>query len=98
MPMPRPAPSAEPETVEQASQESRIPMPVPPVAPTSLEEASKQSSIPLPFSAAMIDQARKIVDWTVSALQAPDGLFDDRRVVATGEMGAKSFNTSYCSE
>jgi len=44
----------------------------------------------------LIDQARKIVDWTVSALQAPDGLFDDRKVVATGEVkrGKLTYNSA----
>jgi len=45
---------------------------------------------------ALIDRARKIVDWTVSALQAEDGLFDDRKVVATGEVkrGKLTYNSA----
>jgi mannose/cellobiose epimerase-like protein (N-acyl-D-glucosamine 2-epimerase family) len=44
----------------------------------------------------LIDQARKIVAWTRSALQAEDGLFDDRRVVATGEVkrGKLTYNSA----
>ena len=47
-------------------------------------------------AAALVDQARKIVAWTVSALQAEDGLFDDRKVVATGEVkrGKLTYNSA----
>ncbi|MDB5351999.1 MAG: hypothetical protein JWN86_3246 [Planctomycetota bacterium] len=47
-------------------------------------------------SAALVDQARKIVAWTASALQAEDGLFDDRRVVSTGEVkrGKLTYNSA----
>lgn len=37
-------------------------------------------------AAALVDFARKIVAWTVRTLQAKDGLFEDRIVVATGEV------------
>ena len=37
-------------------------------------------------AAALVGQARKIVAWTVGSLEAEDGLFDDRKVVATGEI------------
>lgn len=45
---------------------------------------------------ALVDQAKKIVDWTVAALQDKDGLFDDRKVVATGEIkrGKLTYNTA----
>jgi uncharacterized protein YyaL (SSP411 family) len=45
---------------------------------------------------ALIDQARKIVAWTVKALQADDGLFDDRKVVASGEVkrGKLTYNSA----
>jgi uncharacterized protein YyaL (SSP411 family) len=45
---------------------------------------------------ALVDQARNIVAWTVSALQAEDGLFDDRKVVATGEVkrGKLTYNSA----
>jgi hypothetical protein len=44
----------------------------------------------------LVDQARKIVAWTVSALQADDGLFDDRKVVASGEVkrGKLTYNSA----
>ena len=47
-------------------------------------------------SAALIDRARKIVEWTRGALQAEDGLFEDRRVVATGEVkrGKLTYNSA----
>jgi hypothetical protein len=47
-------------------------------------------------SAALVDQARKIVAWTVGALQAEDGLFDDRKVVASGEVkrGKLTYNSA----
>jgi len=47
-------------------------------------------------AAALNDQARKIVEWTVGALQAQDGLFDDRKVVATGEIkrGKLTYNSA----
>jgi uncharacterized protein YyaL (SSP411 family) len=45
---------------------------------------------------ALVDKARKIVAWTVGALQAEDGLFDDRKVVATGEIkrGKLTYNSA----
>jgi rhamnogalacturonyl hydrolase YesR len=45
---------------------------------------------------ALVDEARKIVAWTVGALQAEDGLFDDRKVVATGEIkrGKLTYNSA----
>jgi hypothetical protein len=39
-------------------------------------------------AAALVDKASEIVAWSVDALQADDGLFDDRLVVATGEVKA----------
>ena len=47
-------------------------------------------------AAALVDQARKIVAWTVGSLQAEDGLFDDRKVVATGEVkrGKLTYNSA----
>lgn len=44
----------------------------------------------------LIDQASKIVAWTQKTLQADDGLFDDRRVVATGEVkrGKLTYNSA----
>ncbi len=41
------------------------------------------------------DRSQKLVDWTVSALQADDGLFQDRKVVATGEVkrGKLTYNS-----
>ena len=43
-----------------------------------------------------MDQARKIVAWTVKTLQADDGLFDDRMVVASGEVkrGKLTYNSA----
>jgi len=45
---------------------------------------------------ALIGQARKIVAWTSNALQDTDGLFDDRKVVATGEVkrGKLTYNSA----
>ncbi|SIO65015.1 Glycosyl hydrolase family 76 [Singulisphaera sp. GP187] len=45
---------------------------------------------------ALVDRARRIVAWTVDALQAEDGLFDDRKVVATGEVkrGKLTYNSA----
>ena len=45
---------------------------------------------------ALVDDARKIVRWTQGALQADDGLFDDRRVVASGEVkrGKLTYNSA----
>jgi uncharacterized protein YyaL (SSP411 family) len=45
---------------------------------------------------ALVDQAQRIVAWTVGALQAEDGLFDDRKVVATGEVkrGKLTYNSA----
>lgn len=47
-------------------------------------------------TAALVDRARKIVAWTVGALQAEDGLFDDRKVVASGEVkrGKLTYNSA----
>jgi hypothetical protein len=47
-------------------------------------------------SVALVEQARKIVAWTVGALQAEDGLFDDRKVVASGEVkrGKLTYNSA----
>jgi uncharacterized protein YyaL (SSP411 family) len=47
-------------------------------------------------AAGLIEQARKIVAWTVGALQAEDGLFDDRKVVASGEVkrGKLTYNSA----
>jgi uncharacterized protein YyaL (SSP411 family) len=44
----------------------------------------------------LVDRAHKIVAWTVSALQAEDGLFDDRKVVASGEVkrGKLTYNSA----
>ena len=45
---------------------------------------------------ALVEQARQIVDWTVAALQDDDGLFEDRKVVATGEVkrGKLTYNSA----
>jgi hypothetical protein len=47
-------------------------------------------------AAELIDRARRIVAWTRSNLQDNDGLFDDRKVVATGEIkrGKLTYNTA----
>ena len=47
-------------------------------------------------AAALVDWARKIVEWTEGALQAEDGLFDDRKVVASGEIkrGKLTYNSA----
>ena len=47
-------------------------------------------------AATLVDRARKIVAWTVGALQAGDGLFDDRKVVASGEVkrGKLTYNSA----
>jgi uncharacterized protein YyaL (SSP411 family) len=47
-------------------------------------------------AAALVEQARKIVEWTVSKLQDKDGLFDDRVVVASGEVkrGKLTYNSA----
>jgi hypothetical protein len=47
-------------------------------------------------AASLVDRARKIVAWTVGALQAEDGLFDDRKVVASGEVkrGKLTYNSA----
>ena len=44
----------------------------------------------------LVEQARKIVEWTVSKLQAREGLFDDRIVVASGEVkrGKLTYNSA----
>ena len=45
---------------------------------------------------ALVAKARQIVAWTVAALQDDDGLFDDRKVVATGEIkrGKLTYNSA----
>lgn len=45
---------------------------------------------------ALVEQARKIVEWTIDALQDDDGLFDDRKVVASGEVkrGKLTYNSA----
>jgi hypothetical protein len=45
---------------------------------------------------ALRDRAQKIVAWTIDALQAEDGLFDDRKVVASGEIkrGKLTYNSA----
>jgi Glycosyl hydrolase family 76 len=47
-------------------------------------------------AAALVDYARKIVAWTAKTLQAKDGLFEDRVVVATGEVkrGKLTYNSA----
>ena len=47
-------------------------------------------------SATLVAQASKIVAWMVSALEADDGLFEDRKVVATGEVkrGKLTYNSA----
>ncbi|MCC9604295.1 glycoside hydrolase family 76 protein [Blastopirellula sp. JC732] len=47
-------------------------------------------------AAALIQKARDIVAWTNSALQDSDGLFDDRKVVKTGEIkrGKLTYNSA----
>ena len=47
-------------------------------------------------AAALVERSRKIVAWTVSALQAEDGLFEDRKVVASGEIkrGKLTYNSA----
>jgi rhamnogalacturonyl hydrolase YesR len=47
-------------------------------------------------SAELIEKARRIVAWTREALQDDDGLFDDRKVVATGEIkrGKLTYNSA----
>lgn len=47
-------------------------------------------------AATLVEFAAKIVSWTTDALQADDGLFDDRKVVATGEIkrGKLTYNTA----
>ena len=44
----------------------------------------------------LVDKARKIVAWTASALQGEDGLFYDRKVVASGEVkrGKLTYNSA----
>ncbi len=44
----------------------------------------------------LIERARQIVKWTCDALQDDDGLFDDRKVVATGEIkrGKLTYNSA----
>ncbi|HZZ70852.1 MAG TPA: glycoside hydrolase family 76 protein [Pirellulales bacterium] len=43
-----------------------------------------------------LDQARRISDWNVKALEADDGLIEDRKVVATGEVkrGKLTYNSA----
>lgn len=47
-------------------------------------------------AAKLVDRADKIVAWTIAALQDKDGLFDDRKVVATGEIkrGKLTYNSA----
>lgn len=47
-------------------------------------------------AAELIQKARDIVKWTNEALQDDDGLFDDRKVVATGEIkrGKLTYNSA----
>jgi uncharacterized protein YyaL (SSP411 family) len=47
-------------------------------------------------AAALLEYARKIVAWTIRTLQAKDGLFEDRIVVATGEVkrGKLTYNSA----
>jgi uncharacterized protein YyaL (SSP411 family) len=47
-------------------------------------------------SSQLNDQSQKLVDWTVKALQAEDGLFEDRKIVATGEVkkGKLTYNSA----
>ncbi|QEH37691.1 Glycosyl hydrolase family 76 [Aquisphaera giovannonii] len=47
-------------------------------------------------AAELVEMARKIVAWTRSNLQDSDGLFDDRKVVSTGEVkrGKLTYNTA----
>ena len=47
-------------------------------------------------AAALVEQARQIVAWTRTKLQADDGLFEDRMVVATGEVkhGKLTYNSA----
>ena len=47
-------------------------------------------------AAALVDEARKIVGWMANTLQADDGLFDDRMVVASGEVkrGKLTYNSA----
>ncbi len=47
-------------------------------------------------AAALVEQARKIVEWMTAKLEASDGLFDDRIVVATGEVkrGKLTYNSA----
>ncbi|MGC4003172.1 MAG: glycoside hydrolase family 76 protein [Pirellulales bacterium] len=46
--------------------------------------------------AALVEQTKKIVAWTQDALQDKDGLYDDRKVVATGEIkrGKLTYNSA----
>jgi len=43
-----------------------------------------------------VEAARKAVEWTTTKLQAPDGLFDDRIIVTTGEVkrGKLTYNAA----
>jgi hypothetical protein len=47
-------------------------------------------------SATLVEQASKIVEWMVRTLEADDGLFEDRKVVATGEVkrGKLTYNSA----
>lgn len=47
-------------------------------------------------AAKWLDAARKTVEWTTAKLQAPDGLFDDRIIVTTGEVkrGKLTYNSA----
>lgn len=47
-------------------------------------------------AAALVAAAKKTTDWTIAHLQADDGLFDDRVIVATGEVkrGKLTYNSA----
>ena len=47
-------------------------------------------------AAQWLEAARKTVEWTTTKLQAPDGLFEDRIIVATGEVkrGKLTYNSA----
>ena len=51
---------------------------------------------PASEAAAWIDAASKVVDWTHAHLEATDGLYDDRLIVATGEVkhGKLTYNAA----
>jgi hypothetical protein len=47
-------------------------------------------------SAMLVEQANKIVEWMMRTLEAEDGLFEDRKVVASGEIkhGKLTYNSA----